>query len=482
MFLGEILKRQDVPEVEISGITNDSRDVKPGDLFIAYRGGQFDAHEFVQDAVQAGAAAICAEIDQPPDISIPWVKETDIAQRQAEFAARFHAFPSRHLNVIGVTGTNGKTSVAFGIANLLDSTAFMGTLGWGLPNALAETALTTMGSVALQRGLSQLIESEFQQVAMEVSSHALAQGRVNCVEFDGAVFTNLTRDHLDYHKSMRNYADTKMKLFEHSDLRYGIVNQDDEFGRLIVDRLRERNIKCLTYGTSSSADLSWSSVRHTSKGLCGRWLSPWGNDEFFLPFYGSMYVANAAAILLTSLCNGQQFAEVVAQMHSLPTVPGRMEFIKRDGRPTVVIDYAHTSDALRHALVAVRAHAQGRVFCVFGCGGARDVGKRPEMGRIAEIVADQVYLTSDNPRDESPDAIAHDILQGMAEPDAVVVELDRESAIQLAIEAASPGDVVLVAGKGRERFQEIQGERLPIDDYVTVENILSGAHYAVMAD
>lgn len=476
MLLGEILKRSDVPKVEISGITNDSREVSSGDLFIAYRGGQFDGHSFVQDALHAGAVAICAEIDRPPDFPIPWIKETDIAQRQAEFAARFHAFPSRHLDIIGVTGTNGKTSVAFGIANLLDTTAFMGTLGWGLPSALEETALTTLGSIALQRSLSQLIESEFRTVAMEVSSHALAQGRVNCVEFDGAVFTNLTRDHLDYHRSMRNYADAKMKLFDQSDLRYGIVNQDDEFGRIISDRLRKRNVKCMTYGTSSSADLSWSGVRHTSKGLCGRWLSPWGNEEFFLPYYGSMYVANTAAILLTSLCNDQNFTDVVTQMRSLPPVPGRMEFLKRDGRITVVIDYAHTPDALRHALVAVRAHAQGRVYCIFGCGGDRDVGKRPEMGRIAEILADQVYLTSDNPRNESPDAIADDILQGIAEPDSVVVELERETAIQLAIEAASPGDVVLVAGKGRERFQEVQGQRIPINDFATVENILNGAH------
>lgn len=476
MLLSEILGRSDVPTVEISGISNDSRDVSPGDLFIAYRGSQFDGHSFIQDAVKAGAVAICAEQDQPSDIRIPWIKEYDVAQRQAEFAARFHGFPSSRLNVIGVTGTNGKTSVAFGIANLLNSTAFMGTLGWGLPSTLEETPLTTIGSVALQRSLSQLLERNFDQVAMEVSSHALAQGRVHCVEFDGAVFTNLTRDHLDYHKSMRNYADAKMKLFEQSELRYGIVNHDDEFGCVIIDKLQQKNIKCLTYGASPSADLSWSGVRHTSRGLCGYWLSPWGHEEFFLPYYGSMYVSNAAAILLTSLCNGQKFAEVVAQMRTLPPVPGRMEFIKRLGRLTVVIDYAHTPDALRHALVAARAHAQGRVFCVFGCGGDRDVGKRPEMGRIAEILADEIYLTSDNPRNESPDSIVDDILQGVAEPDSVVVELDRQTAIQLAIEAATPKDVVLIAGKGQESSQEIQGQRIPGDDRSMVENILDGAH------
>ena len=476
MLLGEILGRNDVPAVEISGISNDSRDVCPGDLFIAYKGAQFDGHSFVQDALQAGAVAICAEIDQPSNYPIPWIKESNITQRRAEFAARFHAFPSRHLNVIGVTGTNGKTSVAYGIANLLDGTAFMGTLGWGLPNALEDSSLTTVDSVVLQRNLRQLIAHGFDKVAMEVSSHALAQDRVNCVEFDGAVFTNLTRDHLDYHKSMRNYADAKMKLFEHPALRYGIVNLDDEFGRVIFDALRGRNIKCLTYGTSSNADLSWSGVRHTSKGLCGRWLCAWGNEEFFLPYYGSMYVANAAAILLASLCNDQNFADVVSHMHSLPPVPGRMEFIKRHEQPTVVIDYAHTPDALRHALVAVRAHAQGSVHCLFGCGGDRDVGKRPEMGRIAEILADQIYLTSDNPRNEPPAEIVDDILQGVAEPELVEVELDREHAIQLAIEAATPGDVVLIAGKGRERFQEIQGKRIPIDDRATVENVLNGVH------
>lgn len=476
MLLGEILGRRDVPVVEISGISNDSREVCPGDLFLAYRGTQFDGHSFIQDAVQAGAVAICAEQDQPTDFRIPWIKEYDIAERQAEFAARFYGFPSSRLNVIGVTGTNGKTSVAYGIANLLYNTAFMGTLGWGLPNTLEEAPLTTIGSVALQRSLNELRERNIEQVAMEVSSHALAQARVNCVEFDGAIFTNLTRDHLDYHKSMRNYADTKMKLFEHSELSYGIVNHDDDFGRVIIEQLQQRNIKCLTYGSSSGADLSWSGVRHTSRGLCGRWLSPWGHEEFFLPYYGSMYVSNAAAILLTSLCNGGEFADVVTQMRTLPPVPGRMEFIKRHGQLTVVIDYAHTPDALRHALVAARAHAQGRVFCVFGCGGDRDIGKRPEMGRIAEILADETYLTSDNPRYESPDSIVDDIMQGIAEPDSVVVELDRQTAIQLAIEAASPKDVVLIAGKGQESTQEIQGQRIPSADRSVVENILDGAH------
>ena len=476
MLLGEILGRSDVPAVEISGVSNNSRDVSPGDLFIAYKGARFDGHAFVQDALQAGAVAVCAEIDQPSDFPIPWIKECNIAHRQAEFAARFHAFPSRDLNLIGVTGTNGKTSVAYGIANLLDDTAFMGTLGWGLPNALEDSSLTTVDSVVLQRNLRQLRERGFVKVAMEVSSHALAQSRVDCVEFDGAVFTNLTRDHLDYHKSMRNYADAKMKLFEQSTLTYGIVNHDDEFGQVIIETLRGRNIDCLTFGTSAGADLSWSGVRHTSKGLCGRWLSAWGNEDFFLPYYGSMYVANAAVILLTSLCNDRKFADVVVQMHSLPPVPGRMEFIKRQEQPTVVIDYAHTPDALRHALVAVRAHAQGRVFCIFGCGGGRDVGKRPEMGRIAEILADQIYVTSDNPRDEPPDKIVDDILQGVAEPELVELELDRERAIQLSIEAAAPGDVVLIAGKGRERFQEIQGKRIPIDDRATVENVLNGTH------
>ena len=482
MLLSEILGRRDVPAVEISGISNDSREVRAGDLFIAYRGAEFDGHSFIQAAVNAGAVAICAEQDQPSDFRIPWIKEYDLAQRQAEFAARFYGFPSSRLDVIGVTGTNGKTSVAFGIANLLESTVFMGTLGWGPPSTLEETPLTTIGSVALQRSLSQVRERNFDRIAMEVSSHALAQGRVNCVEFDGAVFTNLTRDHLDYHKSMRNYADAKMKLFEQSGLSYGIVNHDDDFGRVIIEKFHQRNIKCLTYGASSSADLSWSGVRHTSKGLCGRWLSPWGHEDFFLPYYGSMYVSNAAAILLTSLCNGQEFADVVARMQTLPPVPGRMEFIKKHGQLTVVIDYAHTPDALRHALVAARAHAQGRVFCVFGCGGDRDAGKRPEMGRIAEILADEIYLTSDNPRNESPDAIVDDIMQGIAEPDSVVVELDRHTAIQLAIETATPKDVVLVAGKGQESSQEIQGERIPGDDRSVVENILDGAHYVTVAD
>ena len=476
MLLSEILNRSDVPTVEVTGISSDSRSVCPGDLFIAYRGARFDGHSFVQDALQAGAVAICGEEGQPSSFPIPWIQEHNLAARQAEFAMRFYQRPSQQLSIIGVTGTNGKTSVAYGVANLLDSTAFMGTLGWGLPNALEVSSLTTMGSVDLQRSLGQLVERDVKRVAIEVSSHALTQDRVRCVEFDGAVFTNLTRDHLDYHKSMRNYADAKMKLFEQQELRYGVINVDDEFGQVIVDRLRRRNVKFLTFGTSSCADLSWSEIRHTSKGLSGRWLSPWGCEEFNLPYYGSMYVANAAAILLTALCNEYEIDDAVAQMCTLPPVPGRMEFFKRPGRLSVVIDYAHTPDALRNALVAVRAHAQGRVFCVFGCGGDRDAGKRSEMGRIAEMLADRVYLTSDNPRTEPPDAIINDILQGIAKPDSVVVTLDRTHAIQFAIEAATPRDVVLIAGKGQERFQEVQGQRIPCDDRKTVEDTLNGEH------
>ncbi len=476
MLLSEILNRSDVPTVDVTGISSDSRCVCPGDLFIAYRGARFDGHSFVQDALQAGAVAICGEEGHPSSFPIPWIQEDNLAVRQAEFAMRFFRHPSRQLNVIGVTGTNGKTSVVYGIANLLDSTALMGTLGWGLPNALEESTLTTMGPVDLHRSLGQLVERDVKRVAIEVSSHALTQDRVRGVEFDGAVFTNLTRDHLDYHKSMRNYADAKMKLFEQLKLRYSVINVDDEFGRVIVDRLRRRNIKCLTYGSSSDAVLSWSEIRHTSKGLSGQWLSPWGCEEFDLPYYGSMYVANAAAILLTALCNDYEFNEAVAQMRTLPPVPGRMEYFKRPGRLTVVIDYAHSPDALRHALVAARAHAQGRVFCVFGCGGDRDAGKRSEMGRIAEMLADRVYLTSDNPRSETPEAIIDDILQGIAKLDSVVVELDRAHAIQLAIEAATPRDVVLIAGKGQERFQEIQGQRIPCDDRKTVEDTLNGKH------
>ena len=476
MLLSEILGRHDVPQVEISGLANHSRDTSSGNLFLAYQGARFDGHSFVDDAVQAGAVAICAEQDPPLGFPIPWVKEPNLAQRQAEFAARFYQFPSKQLNVVGVTGTNGKTSVAYGIANILDPAACMGTLGWGVPLALEESSLTTMNPVVLQRCLRQLVKRDIAHVAIEVSSHALAQGRVNCVEFGGAIFTNLTRDHLDFHKNMRSYADTKMQLFEQESIRYGIVNLDDDFGRVIVATLRARKVQCLTYGTSADADLSWSEIRHTSKGICGRWLSPWGQEDFFLPYYGSMYVANAAAVLLTALCNDFEFSSVITQMRELPPVPGRMEFIKRLGEPTVVIDYAHTPDALRNALVAVRAHAQGSVHCVFGCGGDRDAGKRSEMGRIAEILADRVYLTSDNPRTESPEAIVDDIVQGISDPDSVEIELDREIAIQLAMKAAVLGDIVLIAGKGKERFQNVDGQLVPFNDHATVENTLSGEH------
>lgn len=476
MLLSDILGRIDVPSIDITGISSDSRNIQPGDLFIAYHGSKFDGHSFARDAINAGAVAVCAERERPPGLLVPWVTEHDVAQRQAEFAARFFHNPSKQLNIIGVTGTNGKSSVAYGIANLFESAALMGTIGWGLPGSLRDTSLTTMGSIDLQSGLAQLIERDVRHVAMEVSSHALEQGRVNCVEFDGAVFTNLTRDHLDFHKTMRNYADAKLKLFENPKLRFGVVNSDDEFGQVIADYLRQRNIKCFTFGNQSSADLSWSDVRHTSKGVCGRWRGQWGSVEFSLPYYGRMYVANAAAILLTALGHDWKFSDAVEQMGDLRPIPGRMEFIKRQGRLTVVIDYAHTPDALRHALVAVRAHVQGRVFCVFGCGGDRDAGKRPEMGRIAEMLADRIYITSDNPRNEQPESIVDDILQGVTDLDSAVIELDRRTAIQLAMDAGTSQDVVLIAGKGRERYQTNRGEGILCDDRTVVEETLNGEH------
>ncbi len=472
MLLSELLRCPDLPSVQVKGLSQDSNQVNPGDLFVAYRGQKFDGHDFAQDAIDRGAIAVCAEREPIQHTKVPWVRVSNLASRQSELAARFYGHPSQTLNVTGVTGTNGKTSVVWGIASLLDSTAYIGTLGVGSPSSLRLVPLTTMEPISLQANLAKLLEQNYKSVAMEVSSHALDQGRVEDIEFNTAVFTNLTREHLDYHKTMDNYAKAKRKLFQRVDLRCGVINLDDHLGCAIARDLSARGVELFTYGTKSDATLSWSHIRPGTEGMTGTWLSHWGVARFNLPFLGSCFVSNAAAILLVAVQNGMDFTQAVERMSELKTAPGRMELLTQQGAPSVVLDYAHTPDALEQALGSARAHSKGNVVCVFGCGGDRDKSKRPEMGSVAETLADVVFVTNDNPRTESPTQIAQEIQAGFSEHADCVVELDRTTAIEQAIAAASENDVVLVAGKGHEEYQEIGTTRLPYSDRDVISEIL----------
>ena len=445
----------------VTGVANDSRRVSPGDLFLACVGEADDGHRHVREAIARGAAAVCSE--RRVAACVPNVVLSDLRVRQGEIAARYFGNPSAALTCIGITGTNGKTSVAYQCASLLDHAAYMGTIGWGDISRLSRTRLTTEDAVTVQRRLGALRGEGHAAVAMEVSSHALEQDRVAAVQFDIAVFTNLTRDHLDYHVTMERYAAAKRRLFEMPSVGTVIVNVDDSLGRSIA---AETEVETIGYGESGDADVSWSDTGFHPHGITGRWHTPWGDSRFWLPLYGEFSIYNAAATLSAVCLAGKPLNETVADMRCMVPVPGRMQRVASPNcsGPSVFIDYAHTPAALAAALAAVRRHLGGRLICVFGCGGDRDPGKRSMMAKAVEAGADAAIITSDNPRTEDPDSIIADIVAGFTAPGFAGVEPNRSAAVRLAIERAQPGDVVLVAGKGHEDFQDIAGERIPHSD------------------
>ncbi len=448
-------------ETVVTGVANDSRRVAAGDLFLACAGDVDDGHRHVEEAVARGAAAVCSE--RPVAACVPNVVMDDLRVRQGEIAARYFGDPSAALTCIGVTGTNGKTSVAYQCASLLDDTAYMGTIGWGGIARLCRSKLTTEDAVTVQRRLGAMRGEGHTGVAMEVSSHALEQDRVAAVRFDIAVLTNLTRDHLDYHGTMERYAAAKRRLFEMPSLGTVVLNLDDPFGRGMAADVEARTIG---YGLSPNAAVSWSDAGFHPHGITGRWHTPWGDSRFWLPLHGEFSLYNAAATLSAVCLAGKPFDEAVAQMRCMMPVPGRMQRVASPNcsGPVVFIDYAHTPAALAAALAAVRQHLRGRLTCVFGCGGNRDPGKRPMMAMAVEEGADAAVVTSDNPRTENPESIISDIVAGFTSPGFYTVEPNRTAAVRVAVERAGPGDIVLIAGKGHEDFQDLGEERIPHSD------------------
>ena len=311
-----------------------------------------------------------------------------------------------------------------------------------------------------------------QSVALEVSSHALDQNRVAGVSFDVAVFSNLSRDHIDYHGGFGQYALAKRRLFDFCSLTAAVINTDEPFGRELVSQLRGRDLTCVTYGTTKEADVSWVVDKYTRDGVVGKWHTKWGESDFDLPLFGDFSVANVAAALGVALHRGYPLSEITTLLKRLPYIPGRMETYRIDGKPAVVVDYAHTPEALRLALSAIRTHMGGRLICVFGCGGDRDQGKRPMMGAVVAGLADMAIVTADNPRSEKVDCINKQIVDGFGNWDAYRLIPDRATAVREAIHAASSDDVVLIAGKGHENTQEIKGEKNVFDDRDFVKNLL----------
>ena len=461
-------------DVEVRGVQHDSRRVGPGDLFVAWAGAAHDGHEHVAAAGAAGAAA--ALVERPvPGAATPQVR-VDNARLAAAVAAGFVAgSPWNAIRTVAVTGTNGKTSVALLLRGLLARrapAAAVGTLGViGADGRVLDgtTGLTTPGPVRIAAWLADLARSGVAAVALEASSHALDQHRLDGVRFDVVAFTNLTRDHLDYHGSLAAYGAAKRRLFEFPSLRRAVVNVDDGFGRRLAQSLPRLDL--CTYG-SPAADLFWERVEHRPQGVRARLQSPWGRVELNAPVCGDFGLANLGAVIGVLGADGLPLADIAAAVEAAPGVPGRMEFFRRPALPTVVVDYAHTPDALAKALGALRRHCRGRLQCVVGCGGDRDSGKRPLMAQAAVRMADGVWLTSDNPRSEDPMQIIEDMAAGVAEAPALVKEVDRRAAIAAAVGGAGPEDLVLVAGKGHEHHQEIAGRRLPFSDRRVVSEIL----------
>ncbi len=482
-------------KVCISQIVMDSRHVNMGSLFIAVPGVNGDGRDYIDDALSRGAAAILWECEQgtiPIPVAwrsngahkkIPVIGVADLNSKVGVIADRYYHEPSKSLFMIGITGTNGKTSCSHFVAQSLSgisSCAVMGTMGWGFIDQLQPSKHTTPDVIACHSQLHTLKLQGTQCVAMEVSSHALEQRRVDNIHFDCAVFTNLTHEHLDYHGSMDNYAKAKQKLFQFEDLRYYVINQDDEFGRQLITHAGA-GVECISYGLTSEQGqptIFADAIVQDASGLSFDLFINANKYHITTSIYGLFNISNLLATAGVLLAKGVEPNEIAERLSHLFGIDGRMEVIRTANSPAFIIDYAHTPDALESVLKTIREHFSGQVYCVFGCGGDRDVQKRPAMASIAELHADQVILTNDNPRTEPPVRIVADLLSGMKDPDQAIVELDRAEAIRKAYQQATVDDVILVAGKGHETYQVFGTQSIDFSDKAVVRELIGEDEHA----
>jgi len=474
----------------LNGLSLDSREVQDGDLFLACRGLTVDGAEFIDAAIERGAAAVLWQPhpgaqalpltyrSAPGGQHVPVVAMADLKSQVGFIAHRFYGQPSAAMFTVGITGTNGKTSVSQFLADCLNQDApagVIGTLGHGLYGALEPSNHTTPDAVLVHRWLAQMREQGAASVAMEVSSHALDQGRIHGVELDCGVFTNLSRDHLDYHGDMTHYGEAKRSLFAQPGMRYAVMNGDDA---QLVELLRDlpASLQVWRYGLQPGADyqVRGEQLKLSRHGINLQVVTPAGRGQLKSPLLGCFNASNLLAVLSVLLLHGIALETALMRLSNVPPVAGRMETFGGESQPLVVVDYAHTPDALQQVLQAVRDHvaAEAKLICVFGCGGDRDQGKRALMGAIAEQFADRVILTNDNPRDENAHDIIQDIQEGIKNPDAVYLQRDRRAAIADAIRHAGAQDIVVIAGKGHERWQLIAGQKLPFSDAAEVQQQL----------
>lgn len=462
---------------KITHLSSDTRTLKKGDLFFAL------GTQHIDEAIQKGAIAIICD-QEIGKKNIPVVTIKALREKMGAIAAQFYNHPSQAMKTIMATGTNGKTSCTQYIAQVLNMahipTAVIGTLGNGKPNDLKPSTHTTPDAIQIQQLLAEFRDQEFKAVAIEATSHGIVQKRLNGTHADIAIFTNLTRDHLDYHQTMENYAKAKRELFNFPNLKYGILNADDAYGRLWLNELHPR-LNVYAFGTQMhltvNQDIPFIHAHHIESqphGIKAEITTPWGEGILQTHLLGKFNLSNLLAVVTTLGILGLPLADILRHIKNLTSVPGRMQTLGGDEqKPLVVIDFAHTPDALAKTLQELRTHCQGELWCVFGCGGDRDKGKRPEMGKIAGKYADQVIITDDNPRSEDPIEITTQIRAGVPENTSVIIEHDRHRAIAHAIACADSRDVILIAGKGHETHQLIGTEKIPFSDFLEAKILLA---------
>ena len=473
----------------VSGLAIDSREVKKGDVFLALSGSHTKSTDHIKEAIARGANAVVAEgsVNKGRVFEDGLVVELfvdNLKDKIGLIADRFFRSPSQDLSVVGVTGTNGKTSVTNYLASYFahggDVSGVMGTLGYGIVRCddiqLKETGYTTPNVVDVHRCLAELRDAGAKNVFMEVSSHGLSQGRVDGVQFEGAVFTNLTREHLDYHGTMDDYAASKCKLFARNNLKFAVVNEDDDYSPLFVSAISP-GVNIFTYGVKSKSDISVLDYQLKADSLStiiAEISTPAGEFNIHSGLIGAFNLSNLLAVLSVAVAK-QELKNCEQRIAAIKSVKGRMQLVHIKDKPIIIIDYAHTPDALENALEAVKPHCKGKVTLVFGCGGDRDTGKRKVMAKIAEKLADNIIVTDDNPRNEAASTITDHIFEGFNNKRVARLVHDRAAAIELAVSESGKNDLVLIAGKGHETWQEIKGQKLYFSDIEEVQKVL-GIH------
>ncbi|MFI4918134.1 MAG: UDP-N-acetylmuramoyl-L-alanyl-D-glutamate--2,6-diaminopimelate ligase [Legionellales bacterium] len=469
---------QDI-DCDVLGLQNDSRLIQAGDLFLAYPGAATDGRLFVEKALAAGAKAIAYEPRDFPAMAvlpatIPCIAIKQLADHLSEIAKRFYNNTGAFLTTTGVTGTNGKTTVAYQLAQahqlLGQKTAYIGTIGQGAVNDLKPISNTTPDALHLLKLLDQYQQQGIQQLCMEVSSHALSQHRIDAVDFSQALFTNLTLDHLDYHHSMQEYAAAKALLFARAELKYAIINQDDAYQNLMSSAVKPQVTK-ITYGIKQSCDVQAVNWFMDINGTTIELHSPWGQHQLKIKALGQFNIYNSLAVFCSLLASGYAPEPVISVMAQLKAAPGRMELVADS--PFVLVDYAHTPDALENVLTTLNQLKKGRLWVVFGCGGDRDKSKRPIMGKVASLYADKIVITSDNPRTENPELIVNEVAQGIPSSMQITKLMNREEAISYALNNAHKEDIILIAGKGHEAYQQIGTVKHAFSDKEVVQRLIA---------